>query len=627
MNTASEREIAEALAAKGFRRALVIDSEYRQPWGERPTPHCIVARCAITGEEIRYWCGGNLWPPCPFALDGSELFIPWAADAEMGCFLQLGWPIPPYILDLFPEFLRMRNGHPREHIKNSLLDALAYFGEPAMGADEKDTMRQLAIRGAPFKAEEPRDLLDYCALDVDATFRLLKRMWFAARLDRPKIFAQALWRGRYMGAVAVMRAIGVPIDMTLLRRFEDYFLTHEDDLKAALIAKLGAPFGVYVGNSFNLRLFSQYLDRSGLLALWPRLDSGTLSLDKERFSEMAKLFPRLAPLHELRQTLKQLGRINFEIGQDGRNRVYLAPFRTKTSRNAPSNKGFIFGPSKAFRNLIRAPFGYGLASLDWSSQEIGVAAAIYHDDALWEACTSGEGDPYLAFGKKIGRIAPDVTTEQAKANPELNALRQAFKAVNLGILYGMSVFGLARRLQISEDEADTLMRQHRRLYPPFWKGALRAVDAAMLGEPLTTRLGWTLQYPVNSLAAASPRTAMNFPVQANAAEMMRYAAIRATEAGIAVCAPIHDCFLIEARSEAIRDEAERLRAIMSAAGEAILGPGYCIKAKPEIAEKHEFYRDERGREAFELLLREIDRIGASEGARRLLKILREEDKS
>jgi hypothetical protein len=618
----AERDLAEALAAKGFRRAWVIDSEYRQPWGERPTPHCIVARCAITGEEIRYWCGGGVWPPCPFTLDKSELYIFWAADADTGCFLQLGWPVPPCILDLFPEFLRTRNGHPCGYYKSGLLDALAFFGEPAMGATEKDAMRQLAIRGAPFTPEERRDLIDYCALDVDATLRLLKRMWFAARLDHRKVFGQALWRGCYMGAVAVMRAIGVPIDMPLLRRFADCFLTHGVELKEALIARLGAPYGCYAGCSFNMRLFRKYLHEQGLLSLWPRIeDNDVLSLDKEHFSEMAKLFPRLQPLHELRQTLKQLSRIDFEIGSDGRNRVHLAPFRAKTSRNAPSNSRFIFGPSKAFRNLIRAPSGYGLASLDWSSQEIGVAAAIYHDDALWEACASG--DPYLAFGKKIGRIASDVTTEQAKANPGLNALRQAFKAVVLGVLYGMSVFGLARRLRVSEDEAGTLMRQHKRLYPCFWKGAMRSVDAAMLGEPLTTRLGWTLHYPVNSMVTASPRTAMNFPVQGNAAEMMRYAAILAIAAGIAVCAPIHDAFLIEARTEAIRDEAERLGAIMSAAGEAVLGPGYCIKADIKIAEKSEFYCDERGRETFELLLRETNRVGASEGARRLLKILRE----
>lgn len=620
---ASLDELAEALSAEGFRHAWVIDSEYRQPWGERPTPHCIVAYCIITGEWIRYWCGDGIWAPWPFARDGSALFIAFAADAEIGCFLQLGQPIPPYILDLFPEFLRMRNGRPRERYKDGLIDALAYFGEAAMGADEKDALRQLAIRGGPFTPQEPCILLNYCAVDVDATLRLLRHMWRAAQLDHPKIFKQALWRGRYMGAVAVMRAIGVPLDMPLLRRFADHFLSHGNELSEALIARLGARYNCYDGRTFKVRLFRDYLARQGLLSLWPRIeDTGALSLAKEHFSEMAKLFPQLAPLHELRQTLKQLSRIDLEIGQDGRNRVYLAPFRTKTSRNAPSTSRFIFGLPKAFRNLIRAPLGYGLAHHDWASQEMAVAAAIYHDDALWEACA--DGDPYLAFGKKIGRIAPDVTTEQAKDDIALNALRQAFKGMTLGILYGMSAFGLARRLQISEDEAATLIRQHRRLYPAFWKGADRSVDAAMMGEPLTTRLGWTLQYPARSMAEASPRTAMNFPMQANSAEIMRWAAIRSVEAGLPINCPIHDAFLLEPRLDELHDSAERMAVIMGAASEAILGAGYRIKVDVSIAKKPEFYRDARGLEAFELLLDEIDQIGAGASARRLLKILKDE---
>jgi DNA polymerase I-like protein with 3'-5' exonuclease and polymerase domains len=125
------------------------------------------------------------------------------------------------------------------------------------------------------------------------------------------------------------------------------------------------------------------------------------------------------------------------------------------------------------------------------------------------------------------------------------------------------------------------------------------------------------------MAEASPRTAVNFPVQANAAEIMRYAAIRATEAGLTVCAPIHDAFLIEAPVAELEDVAARMDVIMGDASEAILGAGYRVKVDVEIAAKPEFYRDERGREGFDLLLGEIDRISADEGAQRLLKILRE----
>ena len=105
----------------------------------------------------------------------------------------------------------------------------------------------------------------------------------------------------------------------------------------------------------------------------------------------------------------------------------------------------------------------------------------------------------------------------------------------------------------------------------------------MLGIPLTTRLGWTLEYPPNSLAVASPRTAQNFPVQANAAELMRYAAIRATEAGLKVCCPVHDAFLIEAPEAEIDDAAAQLDRIMGDASEAILGAGRRIRVEVKIS--------------------------------------------
>jgi DNA polymerase I len=256
--------IALFLVSIGFCHAWVIDSEFKQPWGERPTPHCIVARCIITGETLRLWVGDSLSPRCPFALNRSELFIAYAADAEVGVFLRLGWPAPLCILDLFPEFLRMVNGHLRrpERKRDGLIDALAHFGEPSMGADEKDEFRALAIRGGPFTDAEKGILVDYCDVDREATERLLGRMWAKANLDDPKVFNQALWRGRYVAAVAAIRAIGVPVNVSLLKRFD----ANWEALKAALIERLGGRYDVYVNGSFGHRRFREFLEREGLLA-------------------------------------------------------------------------------------------------------------------------------------------------------------------------------------------------------------------------------------------------------------------------------------------------------------------------------------------------------------------------
>jgi DNA polymerase I-like protein with 3'-5' exonuclease and polymerase domains len=285
--------------------------------------------------------------------------------------------------------------------------------------------------------------------------------------------------------------------------------------------------------------------------------------------------------------------LDLEIGSDGRNRYYLAPFRTKTGRNAPSTTRSVFGAFKALRNLILAPEGYALAYCDWNSQEIGVAAALSGDEGLWLAYATG--NPYLAFAKRIGRAPEGATKKTHKATHHL------FKQVTLGLLYGMSSYGLARRVNISEAAADELVRCHRATYPRFWEWAECNIDRAALGLPLMTRFGWTLQYPPNSRAVMAPRTVLNFPMQANSAEMMRYAAIRGTEIGLTICCPVHDAFLIEAPIADIEDAAAMLGLLMGDASEAVLGTGYRITTDVEIARWPSAYREEEGLELFNIL--------------------------
>ena len=596
-------EISQALVARGFRHTWVIDTEFNPIRGGRPIPHCIVARCIITDETLRLWVADDPAPRCPFALDRSELFVAYSADAEIGVFLKIGWPVPLCVLDLYSEYLRIRNGLLRQGKGDSLKEALAYFGEPTMGISDKTSMLTLAVRGAPFTEEEKKELLVGCEADVEHTERFLERVW--RKVDDEKTFKQALWRGRYQGAVAYMRAIGVPLNIPLLKRMTE----HWEELKLTLIDKFGSRYGVYVNGSFKNRLFAEFLDQQGLLRLWPRTGTGALSTEDDTFRNMARLFPILEDLRQLRYILSKLRLVDLAVGGDGRNRLYLAPFRTKTSRNAPSNSAFIFGPFAGLRNLIQPPRGRALAHCDWSAQEFGVAAALSGDGAMWEAYSTG--DPYLATAK-LAKMAPSDATKRTH-----RAIRDTFKVLSLGMLYGMSPRGLARRLDISDLSADDLSKNFRSLFPRFWRWADHQVDAAMMGYPLTTRLGWTLCYPPMSLAEALPRTAQNFLVQSNAAECMRYVAICATEAGFAICCPIHDAFLAEALDDDIADVEATLCRIMGDASEAVLGTGYRIEVhvdpddEPKITRWPSSYFEARGIELFNTLLTELARIESS----------------
>ena len=86
---------------------------------------------------------------------------------------------------------------------------------------------------------------------------------------------------------------------------------------------------------------------------------------------------------------------------------------------------------------------------------------------------------------------------------------------------------------------------------------------------------------------------MNFPMQANGAEMMRIAAIAATEAGLEVCAPVHDAFLIAAPFSRLEGDVDLMRDLMSRAGRAVTG-GLHIRTDAEVVRWPARYMDERG---------------------------------
>src|SRR5262249_15239699 len=147
---------------------------------------------------------------------------------------------------------------------NGLLGALAQFGLDGIGSEEKKEMRDLAMRGGHYTAEERKALIDYCEGDVIALRRLLPAMLPA--IDIPR----ALMRGRYMAAVSAMQHNGVPIDVEMLAKLRENWVAIQDDL----IAAVDADFGVFEGRTFKLDRFARLLIERGIP--WPRLPTGRL---------------------------------------------------------------------------------------------------------------------------------------------------------------------------------------------------------------------------------------------------------------------------------------------------------------------------------------------------------------
>jgi len=93
----------------------------------------------------------------------------------------------------------------------------------------------------------------------------------------------------------------------------------------------------------------------------------------------------------------------------------------------------------------------------------------------------------------------------------------------------------------------------------------------------------------------------NFPMQANGAEMLRLAAIMAMEAGIQICAPIHDAILIESSIDCIDTDVKRMQAIMQQAGQIVLD-GFAIRSDADKVSYPDRYMDGSGREMWDRVM-------------------------
>jgi hypothetical protein len=560
-----------------YREVWLVDFEFFIPPGHRPTPLCLVAREFFSGRVVRLWLLGENSLSPPYGLGPDSLFVAYYASAELGCHLALGWPMPPRVLDLYAEFSCQNSGL-AVCCGRGLLGALAHHGLDGLAVAEKDEMRQLAMRGGPYTKAEKQALLDYCQTDVDALARLLPAM--LPRIDLPR----ALLRGRYMAAAARMEWTGVPLDVDTLAQLRENWA----GIQEALIAKIDADRSIYEGRSFRADRWAAYLAERGIP--WPYLDSGALDLKDDTFREMARTYPaEVAPIRELRHALSQLRLNDLAVGPDGRNRLLLSAFQSRTGRNQPSNSQFIFGPAVWLRGLIKPGPGRVVAYVDWEQQEFGIAAALSGDQTMMAAYQSG--DPYLAFAKQAGAVPHDATKASYKKE------RDQFKVCALAVQYGQGPKSLAARLGVTEARGRELLELHRRTYPRYWAWSDALQDRAMLYGVLHTVFGWQVQAGPD----ANPRSLRNFGMQANGAEMLRLACSLATERGIEVCAPVHDALLVEGPADHIEEVVARTQAAMREASEVVLA-GFPLRTDAKVVRYPDRYMDERGQEMWNTVM-------------------------
>lgn len=572
-----------------FAGVWLVDTEFIAHPGERPSPVCVVGREMRSGREVHLW-GDDMRQPLPIGPD--DVLVAYSAPAEIGVYLVLGWPMPKNVIDLYVEFRNYVNGRRGVFdVKGSgLLAALAHFGVSAMDPERKAHWRDRILQGPPYDDQDREGILDYCRDDVVALEALLPPL--LARLERRPVWLDhALLRGRYAIAVAKMEHAGVPFDMPMFRRLT----RHWDEIKAGLVDTIRDRYPVFKGESINQALFERWLAERDIP--WPKTETGLLATDEETFKSMVRAYPEVSPIREVSERLGKMRLSDLQVGSDGRNRASLMPFASKSGRNQPSSSRFVFGPSTWVRSLIQPPPGRAIAYIDFTSQELGIAAALSGDVALQRTYQSR--DPYMQFGIEAGMAPPGATKA---THPEV---RGQCKVLMLSMQYGAGLKSISLKLGGPPALARSLFEAHKRTYSTFWAWLERSMDTAMLRGWADTVFGWRLHVTYET----KPTSLMNSPMQSNGSEMLRLACTLATEAGIRVAAPVHDALLVEADEGEIEAVVERTRQLMGKASRIVLG-GFEIHTDYEIVRHPDRYSDERGVEMWNTVLHQLAGVEA-----------------
>jgi DNA polymerase I len=579
-----------------FARVVLEDFEFIPAPGERPDVVCMVFHDLITGQTTRLW-RDQLTDQLPYDGGDDTLVVSFVFNAEGACHLSLNQPLPKNILDLSPEFKCHVNGKGIPRKNQGLIGALQYFGLSSIAPKRKDAMRARVMKGWPFTAEEREQILSYCAEDVEALRQLLFKL--LPLIDLPI----ALHRGEFVGCLARSEHVGVPIDMEIFPQLADTKTWRE--MRDSMVPLVDV-HGIYVRDKlgewhWNNARFEELVASLGIN--WPRTETGKLDLRRKTFESMAKAYPQIEPLRQLRYIRDKLRTIQLSVGHDGRNRTVLWPFSSKTSRTQPKAKHWIFSPSVWLRFLIKPEPGKALAYIDCSSMEFQGAAALSDkhvgaNNPMLDLYKSG--DPYLNFGKIIGLIPPDATRQ----TPGIEVIRDRLKVLCLGTQYGMQTSTLATRLGVSETEAHEMLLLHRGLLSQYWHWSEDWLHHSLNSGMMKTVFDWRC---TTGITEFSERSIRNWPVQSTCADLFRLAYVWGTRHGLTLIAPVHDAVLLEAPEDRIEADVARMREIMRRASRVILNPTADgtieLRTDVKIIRYPDRFTDSRGMELWETVMK------------------------
>jgi len=363
----------------------------------------------------------------------------------------------------------------------------------------------------------------YAAEDADITLQVHNALFprIAADAGLLSIYQdlelpvqQVLWR---------MERNGVLLDVAHLERQSGELGVRLMELEAQVHAAAGHPFNLNSPKQIQAVLFEE----QGL-PVRKKTPGGDPSTDEAVLAELALDYPIPRLLLEYRSLAKLKSTYTDKLprmvnAQTGRVHTHYAQAVAVTGRLSSSDPNLQNIPvrtteGRRIREAFIAPADHVIVSADYSQIELRIMAHLSQDAGLLAAFAAGQ-DVHRATAAEIFGVAPDeVSAEQ----------RRAAKTINFGLIYGMSVFGLAGQLGIERQAAQIYMERYFSRYPGVAQYMERTRDSARRLGYVETVFGRRLWLPeINTSSAArrqgAERAAINAPMQGTAADLIKRA--------------------------------------------------------------------------------------------------------
>ena len=416
---------------------------------------------------------------------------------------------------------------------------------------------------------------DYAAEDADVTMKLQQVLWekLSKEPTLEKLFKEM--ELPLLGVLSRMERRGVLIDSDALFLQSNEIANRLSELEEQAYVLAGQPFNLASTKQLQEILF----DKLGLPVI-QKTPKGAPSTNEEVLEELAfshelpKVLVEHRGLSKLKSTYTdklpqmvnpQTGRVHTSYHQ-----AVTATGRLSSSDPNLQNIPIRNEEGRRIRQAFIAREGFTVVAADYSQIELRIMAHLSQDQGLINAFTQGKDIHRSTAAEIFGVTLDEVTSEQ----------RRNAKAINFGLIYGMSAFGLSRQLGIGRADAQSYMDLYFKRYPGVQTFMHDIREKAKAQGYVETLFGRRLYLPdINSSNGmrrkAAERVAINAPMQGTAADIIKRAMIQLdqklqNDPDIAMIMQVHDELVFEVRSEKVAFYSELIKTQMESAADLVV---------------------------------------------------------